>query len=72
MTHLAPVAAFGNHHLFIRKEEQEGRTFTRIAPLDRQGRMVELARITVGDNITPSALDAAAELLTNSRQQLGD
>ena len=72
VTHLAPVAAFGNHHLFIRKEEQEGRTFTRITPLDRQGRMVELARITVGDNITPSALDAAAELLTNSRQQLGD
>ena len=72
VTHLAPVAAFGSHHLFIHKEEEQGRTFTRIEPLDRQGRMVELARITAGDNITPAALDAAAELLANSRQQLGD
>jgi len=72
VTHLAPVAAFGSHHLFIHKEEEQGRTHTRIEPLDRQGRMVELARITAGDNITPAALDAAAELLANSRQQLGD
>ncbi|MBR5558669.1 MAG: DNA repair protein RecN [Oscillospiraceae bacterium] len=72
VTHLAPVAAFGSHHLFIHKEEENGRTFTKIDPLDRQGRMVELARITAGDNITPAALDAAAELLANSRQQLGD
>ena len=72
VTHLAPVAAFGSHHLFIHKEEEQGRTYTKIEPLDRQGRMVELARITAGDNITPAALDAAAELLANSSAQLGD
>lgn len=70
VTHLAPVAAFAGRHMMIRKEEQEGRTYTRIEPLDRQGRMVELARITVGDNITPAALDAAAELMQNSAKML--
>jgi len=72
VTHLAPVAAFGSHHLYIYKQEAGGRTYTRIKPLDRQERVAELARITAGDNVTPAALEAASELLDASRRQLGD
>lgn len=37
VTHLAQVAAYGEHHLLIEKEISGGRTFTEIKPLDEQG-----------------------------------
>ncbi len=72
VTHLAPVAAFGAHHLQISKQESEGRTHTTIQPLTHHGRIAELARITAGDQITPAALGAASELLVGCQQQLED
>ena len=67
VTHLAQVAAYGEHHLLIEKEISDGRTFTEIKPLDEQGRVAELARIMNGEPITPLALENARELLANTR-----
>ena len=39
VTHLAQVAVYADHHLLIEKSEEDGRTYTRIKPLDRQGRV---------------------------------
>jgi len=68
VTHLAQVAAFADHHLYIHKEERDGRTFTRITPLEGEGVVRELARITSGDMITDAALRSAEELRRNSRE----
>lgn len=68
VTHLAQVAAFGEHHLLIEKRVSEGRTFTEIQPLDEAGRAKELARIMNGEPITALALENARQLLNNSRR----
>ena len=69
VTHLAPVAAYGTHHLRIYKEIQGERTYTMVRPLSREERVEELARITVGENITPKALESAREMLTLAEQE---
>lgn len=68
VTHLAQVAAYGEHHLLIEKQVSEGRTFTQIQALDEAGRANEIARIMNGEPITELALENARELLKNSRR----
>ena len=64
VTHLAQVAAYGDHHIKIYKTVGDGRTFTQVQPLSRQERVEELARITGGENITEISLRNADEMLT--------
>ena len=68
VTHLAPVASCGDTHLFIHKEVEEGRTFTRIDLLDEEERIREIARIVSGDDITETALNNAREMLNLAHQ----
>ncbi len=62
VTHLAQVAAFADHHLLIRKDVEDGRTFTSVNALDKTRAIEELARITSGELITESSLNSAREL----------
>ncbi len=63
VTHLPQLAALASTHLLISKGERNGRTYTTVTPLDREGRMQELARIIGGANITETTLRSAAEML---------
>ncbi len=63
VTHLPQLAALAETHLYISKEERDGRTFTTVTPLDREGRKLELARIIGGANITETTLKSAEEML---------
>ena len=63
ITHTAQIAALADEHLLIRKEEADGRTFTRITPLEGEGRVAELARMISGDRVTDLALANAREML---------
>ncbi|HEU0197877.1 MAG TPA: DNA repair protein RecN [Nevskiaceae bacterium] len=63
VTHLAQVAAQGEHHLFIHKQVRDGATYTNVVPLDREGRITELARMASGHQITPATEAHARELL---------
>lgn len=63
VTHQAQIAAFADHHLLIRKEVIDERTYTHVEPLDNEGRVRELARIVGGEEITESALAHARQLL---------
>ena len=63
VTHLPQLAALANTHLLIAKEERQGRTYTTVTPLDREGRKRELARIIGGANITETTLKSAEEML---------
>ncbi len=63
ITHLPMIAGFASHHLLIEKLETEGGLSTAVRPIDGEERVRELARIMVGDNITPAALENARELL---------
>ena len=63
VTHLPQIAAMGDTHMLIAKEEHNGRTFTTVTPLDHEGRIQELARIIGGANITQTTLKSAEEML---------
>ena len=70
VTHLAQVAVYADHHLLIEKSEEDGRTYTRIKPLDRQGRVEEIARMVSGENLTETAIQNAREMLSLADQNL--
>ena len=63
VTHLPQMAAMADHHLLIAKSERDGRTYTTVTPLDREGRKRELARIIGGAVITETTLKSAEEML---------
>lgn len=63
VTHLPQIAAIADTHFRIQKSERGGRTFTAVTPLDRDGRVCELARLHGGENITETTLKSAAEQL---------
>ena len=64
VTHLPQLAALADTHLLIAKEEQQGRTYTTVTPLNVEGRKQELARIIGGANITETTLKSAEEMLS--------
>ena len=69
VTHLAQIAAMADSHYAVRKEEKEGRTFTNVETLDRQGRKEELARLTGGTHLSTAILELLreAEAFKNGR-----
>ncbi|MBQ5823533.1 MAG: DNA repair protein RecN [Clostridia bacterium] len=64
VTHLAQIACQADNHFEISKSSHDGKTFTTVTPLDRDGRIYELARIIGGENVTQTQLDMAEEMLT--------
>lgn len=64
VTHQAQIAALADYHYLIRKQIEQGRTFTEVMPLDHEDRKNELARIIGGVNITEAALSHAESMLT--------
>ena len=63
VTHLPQIAAMADEQLLISKSERGGRTYTEVTPLDREGRVRELARLHGGDHVTAVTLAGAAEQL---------
>ncbi|MEO1767916.1 DNA repair protein RecN [Thiobacter aerophilum] len=64
ITHLPQVAAQGEHHLRVWKEIRDGATVSRIAPLKRDQRVEEIARMLGGMDITDTTRAHAAEMLS--------
>ncbi len=63
VTHLAQIAAYATEHFLISKAVSGSRTVTSVIPLDRSGRIGELARIIGGINPTDATVAAAEDLL---------
>lgn len=63
VTHLAQIAAMADSHYSVQKEEKDGRTYTDVRTLDREGRQQELARLTGGVHTSAAILEGAEELL---------
>lgn len=68
VTHLPQIAAMADSHYRIAKSERDGRTYTEVNPLDREGRRKELARLHGGDHITATTLASAEEQLAAAEQ----
>ena len=63
VTHLPQIAAMADTHFHVEKQTRDGRTYTAVTPLGREGRIREIARLHGGDNITDTTLKSAAEQL---------
>ncbi|MFC2176668.1 DNA repair protein RecN, partial [Bacteroidota bacterium] len=66
ITHLPQIASKGNQHLFVYKEEEQGRTVTRIRALDKAERIIEIAKMLSNANPTEVALTHATSMLEES------
>ena len=66
VTHLPQIAAMADRHYLIEKEERNGRTYTQVRPLDREGRRRELARLHGGDHVTATTIASAEEQLLSA------
>lgn len=72
VTHLAQIAVMADHHLLIEKGEENGRTLTRVLPLDFDARAHEIARILGGASITKLLLQNAEEQLREAEHYRGE
>jgi DNA repair protein RecN (Recombination protein N) len=64
ITHLPQVAAKGQHHFKVFKEEHKKGVSSNIKLLNEDERLVELAEMLGGNNITESAIAHAKQLLS--------
>ena len=65
ITHHAQVAAKGNSHYKVVKQDMDGKTQSNIIPLGEKERLHEIAQILSGSTITDAALQQAEELMKN-------
>jgi DNA repair protein RecN (Recombination protein N) len=65
ITHLPQIAANGEHHTYVYKAVNGHATHTHIRALDPEERIVEIAKMISGENVSQSAVQTARELLSN-------
>lgn len=63
ITHTAQIAALADCHLLIQKNVEGDRAYTRVTPLDKEGRVDALARLISGDHVTELSRANAQEML---------
>jgi DNA repair protein RecN (Recombination protein N) len=63
ITHLPQIAARAEVHFRVSKTESGGRAHTRVARLDREARIEEIARMAGGERVTAATRRHARELL---------
>lgn len=63
ITHLPPIAAVGNQHIKIFKEDIDNTTETKLKILTKEERVNEIAEMIGGKNKSDSAINQAKELL---------
>ncbi len=63
VTHLPQIAGFADHHYFVEKHSDHGRTVASIEELAPEARTREIGRMLSGERITQEALRHAEQLL---------
>lgn len=63
ITHLPQIAALGNNHLRVYKEDSAGTTHSHIETLDEEKRIEEIAHMLSGAKLTDAAIENAKALI---------
>ena len=63
ITHLPQIASMGDLHFSVEKKVEAGHTRTTVRPLNKEEKVIEIAKLIGGENITESAMESARELL---------
>jgi DNA repair protein RecN (Recombination protein N) len=64
ITHLPQVAAKGNQHFKVQKKNIQNTTRTEVVKLNPEERILEIAELISGSNVSENAIKQAQELLT--------
>lgn len=67
ITHLPQVAAKGNTHYLVHKQQTKNSTVTGIKRLNEEERLKEIAKMLSGENLSPQALENAKVLLESQK-----
>jgi len=67
ITHLPQVASRGTKHYHVYKDDVGDSTFTRVKLLSYDERVLEVAKLLSGSEVTETALKNARELLKASK-----
>jgi DNA repair protein RecN (Recombination protein N) len=65
ITHLPQVASKGDAHYFVYKQDTDTATFTHIKKLTEEERILEIARMLSGEELTDAAIRNAKELMNS-------
>jgi DNA repair protein RecN (Recombination protein N) len=65
ITHSPQIAAKADFHFFVYKNTEKNKTYTNITLLDKEGQILELAKMLSGDPPTEGAIKNATELIEN-------
>ena len=71
ITHLALIAAAGEHHIAVAKRVEDGRTLSFARRLSTTDRVAELARMLAGAKLTREAREHAEQLLRKAQGSPG-
>ena len=71
VTHLPQVAAYADWHYRVEKHQSDAVTRTSLTILDNEERVVEMARMLGGSQITDRTMEHARELIASSNQMTG-
>jgi DNA repair protein RecN (Recombination protein N) len=63
VTHLPQIAGFADHHYYVEKHEERGRTVATISELTPAQRTKEIGRMLSGETVTTEALKHAERLI---------
>lgn len=67
ISHLPQIAALADHHFLISKSVADNKTITKVEKLSDKDRVIELARLLGGLNLTETTLNNAKEMIEISR-----
>jgi len=67
ITHLPQVAAFSDSHYKIEKNIENNKAVSKIKKLETDEKILEIARMISGDNITNKSMENAKELIEAGR-----
>ncbi len=65
ITHLAQIAALADEHLLVEKETAGDSTFTRLRRLEKNEKVIEVAKLLSGEKVTDASIKSAKELMVS-------
>lgn len=63
ITHLAQIAALGDEHFLVEKETEGDSAITKIRQLNKNEKVIEVAKLLSGEKVTDASIKSAKELI---------
>lgn len=63
ITHLPQISGLADHHYAVQKNINDGRVTSTIRKLEKEERVIEVAKLLSGENVTEASIKSARELL---------